>query len=752
MIRSSTYLAVLTITISALAMVSPGHAADPFGNGTIKTPTTASDGTGTAANLQTDNDVNYTVAKAATANIGGFGTHGSAITSVYLFVQYTVETGYTGTNAVQVNGVNTTIVPAVRDYGRWACVDITAGGFGVDTSAEISTLSVTFNNNDGGTSNAVLFDCVYVVVNPQTPIPALPTWSEDFNGTGQANPMVWNYEVGYQRNNETQYYMSGTSNGWQEGGNFVIEGRKESVGGYQYTSASIVTSNKYYWKYGRAQIRAKIPAKPGMWPAIWGTGEVGNWPHNGEVDILEYYGEKILANVAVGTTTAWTAKWDSANRSMASLLAVDSNWRNEWHIWTMQWDDVNVRLYVDNILVNTIPQTWMVNTAGYNTSWGPQYPFQSNGMSCWLNLAIGGNAGGDPTATMDSGPQRYLIDYWKIWEGATSNVAPTNIVLSGSGVTEGLAAGTVVGTLSATDSDPAEVLRYTLVTGTGSTHNAQFTIPGFVSDNTTQGVIKTAAALNYLDGATRSIRVRVTDIEGATYDKVLAINVIRSGQHLTYNGNGNTGGNVPVDSVGYPQGTTVTILGNTGNLVRTGYTFAGWNTDANGSGTTYSGGNTFNIGATDVTLYALWTTITYSTWASGSFLNPPFTNNTPNSNPDGDSLINLQEFAFGLDPTDSTTRPISYVQGGALTSTGTPIYVKDGASHLAVFTRRKDRVSAGITYSVWFSADMVNWTQSGVTPTLRTSATDPGDYEAVSVPYPTSVPMPRFFKVGVVSN
>lgn len=1164
MIQSSKYLSVLAMILSALVVAATGQALDPFGNGTIKTPTTASGGTGTVANLQTDNDVNYSVARGATASIGGFGTHGGTITSVYLFVQYSVETGYTGTNPIKINGVNTTIVPTVRDYGRWAYVDITAGTFGVNTSAEISTLSVTFNNNDGSPSNAVLFDCMYVVVNPQTAIPTPPTWSEDFNGTGQANPMIWNYEVGYQRNNELQYYVPGASNGWMEGGNFIIEGRRESIyAGHDYTSASIITTNKFYWKYGRTQIRAKIPCLPGMWPAIWGTGEVGQWPHNGEVDILEYYGNKILANCAVGTTTAWSAKWDpyTDDRFISSLTSVDPNWKTQWHIWTMQWDEDNVRIYVDNILMGTVPQTWLVNTAGYNTSWGPQYPFKQ-GMSCWLNLAMGG-AGGDPSGT--AFPQRYLIDYWKIWEGATGNVAPTDIALSGSGVTEGQAIGTVVGNLSATDADSAEVLRYTLVTGTGDTHNSQFRIPEFVSDNTTQGVIKTGAVLNYMDGATRSIRVRVTDIEGATYDKILTINVIRTGQHVTYNGNGSTGGTVPLDSIGYPQGTMVTVRGNTGNLIRSGYNFAGWNTAANGSGTTYASGNTFAIGAVDVTLYAIWTTAptytvsyngnsqssgtapnnqiktqgvnitlatnsgnlartgytfagwntspngtgtsyavsanystdgtvtlyakwnalpvanagvtqtvyltagqswtpanvttaawydaadassithvsgvvsqwndksgnarhvlqttsanrpsysasawngsslpaltfdgtsdyleststftqptvtmlavfdqakttsssrpfgvrtpttnsknnfsfdsdnslrydgaftvgtiaasigkhfriasrtssaqtdfvdgtqninasvalttntsgyinvgnpvatyagpfsskvaeailisstislatqeqfegyfahkwgltgnlpaahpykssapstasatatlagsasdaegsaltttwsklsgpgtvtfsnalalnstasfpvagnytlrltvsdglgqstsdvvitvsppsTYGTWSTGTFLNPPFTNNGPTGNPDGDSLTNLQEFAFGLDPTSATTRALSFIEGGALNATGTPIFVKNGTTNLAVFTRRKDYATASLTYSVWFSADLVSWIQSTDTPTLRTSAADPSNYEAVSVPYPTSVPTPKFFKVGVVSN
>ena len=76
---------------------------------------------------------------------------------------------------------------------------------------------------------------------------------------------------------------------------------------------------------------------------------------------------------------------------------------------------------------------------------------------------------------------------------------------------------------------------------------------------------------------------------------------------VTYNGNGNTGGSVPVDSTNYQPGQTVTVLGNTGNLVNTNFTFAGWNTQADGSGTTYAQGQTFATGAANVTLYALWT-------------------------------------------------------------------------------------------------------------------------------------------------
>jgi len=75
---------------------------------------------------------------------------------------------------------------------------------------------------------------------------------------------------------------------------------------------------------------------------------------------------------------------------------------------------------------------------------------------------------------------------------------------------------------------------------------------------------------------------------------------------VTYSANGADSGSVPTDSNDYEEGQMVTVLSNTGNLARTGYSFAGWNTTADGNGTTYTSGNTFEIGSAHVTLYATW--------------------------------------------------------------------------------------------------------------------------------------------------
>ena len=87
---------------------------------------------------------------------------------------------------------------------------------------------------------------------------------------------------------------------------------------------------------------------------------------------------------------------------------------------------------------------------------------------------------------------------------------------------------------------------------------------------------------------------------------------------VTYDANGATGGTVPVDGNSpYSYGASVIVLGNSGSLTKTGYTFAGWNTTTNGSGSSYSPGSSFNITA-NTTLFALWTINSYTVTYNGN--------------------------------------------------------------------------------------------------------------------------------------
>jgi hypothetical protein len=119
----------------------------------------------------------------------------------------------------------------------------------------------------------------------------------------------------------------------------------------------------------------------------------------------------------------------------------------------------------------------------------------------------------------------------------------------------------------------------------------------------------TASIVTFADGGTSpEFKTNIHYVRlvrgGLTGDPFDALNPTAS--RVTYAGNGNTGGSVPIDNNVYAAGATVTVLGNTGSLVKTGYAFANWNTAANGGATTYAPGATFIMGSGKVLLFAKW--------------------------------------------------------------------------------------------------------------------------------------------------
>jgi hypothetical protein len=167
-----------------------------------------------------------------------------------------------------------------------------------------------------------------------------------------------------------------------------------------------------------------------------------------------------------------------------------------------------------------------------------------------------------------------------------------------------------------------------------------------------------------------------------------------------------------------------------------------------------------NVGPISITLDAL---TAYDNWAAGF---AGFVDTAPGANPDNDSFTNLQEFAFGTNPTVSDSGPLAYVAGGAVTTPGQQIaqnVAASGVDFRAVFCRRKDWQAAGLTYTVQFSVDdftsWVNSDNTGLEVLTGDDTANPGDIEVVSVPYPLFIPYtrngvpgfekPKFFRVGV---
>jgi beta-glucanase (GH16 family) len=245
-------------------------------------------------------------------------------------------------------------------------------------------------------------------------------WSDEFNKPGAPDPKNWQFEKGFARNHEDQWYQ--TDNARCADGLLIIEARREqkpnptyqATGGdwrtqrktIDYTSSSLNTNGLHQWQYGRFEMRGRIDISPGMWPAFWTLGVSGEWPSNGEIDIMEYYQNDLLANVAWGTNQRYKAEWRTTKKPITSFN--DPDWASKFHVWRMDWDETGIRLYVDDQLLNNVPLRETINQNGTGTN-----PFKQPHYVL-LNLALGGDNGGDPSKT--TFPRRFEIDYVRIYQ------------------------------------------------------------------------------------------------------------------------------------------------------------------------------------------------------------------------------------------------------------------------------------------------------------------------------------------------
>ena len=245
-------------------------------------------------------------------------------------------------------------------------------------------------------------------------------WADEFNNDGKPDTSNWRYESGFVRNQEWQWYQQ--ENAWCEKGLLIIEGRREQKSNpnyeagtndwrknrqqIQYTSSSMKTSGKHAWQYGRFEMRGRIDVSSGLWPAWWTLGVSGRWPANGEIDIMEYYRGKMLANIACASAVPNKPEWFSNTFSVDSLGG--KAWAATFHTWRMDWDEKEIALFMDDVLLNKVSMNKLVNKDGSGL-----HPFKQPHYML-LNLAIGGMNGGDPTNTLF--PNRFEVDYVRVYQ------------------------------------------------------------------------------------------------------------------------------------------------------------------------------------------------------------------------------------------------------------------------------------------------------------------------------------------------
>lgn len=226
-------------------------------------------------------------------------------------------------------------------------------------------------------------------------------WSDEFSGT-TIDASAWSQEIGNNNgnNHELEYYTNSPKNTFVSDGNLIIEARKETMSTFNYTSGRMNTQNKKSFKYGRIDIRAKLPVGTGLWPALWMLGtnisSVG-WPSCGEIDIMELVG---TYPGRVSSTLHWQNAGSHVQYGLNYNLA-SGDFSQQFHVFSMIWTKDNIKSYVDDKLYFTMTTT---DIAAFNAE-----------QFFIFNVAVGGDWPGPPDATTIF-PQRMFVDYVRVFQ------------------------------------------------------------------------------------------------------------------------------------------------------------------------------------------------------------------------------------------------------------------------------------------------------------------------------------------------
>ncbi|WP_213450817.1 discoidin domain-containing protein [Rhizomonospora bruguierae] len=246
------------------------------------------------------------------------------------------------------------------------------------------------------------------------PDPAFPAtrlvFSDEFNGVAgsKPDPSKWTIDPGTGQNNEVQYYSNNNNASMDGTGSLVIEARRETAGGRDYTSHRMNTGGHFTFQYGRVEARIKVPKGNGLWPAFWMMGAdflTGRpWPYNGEIDIMEVLGRNTVESYSTLHAPAYNGGGGYGQKYNAPGGA---DFANDFHVWAAEWDSTGITFKVDNQTVFVASKATVESTRG---PWVFDHPFY-----LILNLAVGGDFPGPVDGTTPF-PSRMLVDYVRVYQ------------------------------------------------------------------------------------------------------------------------------------------------------------------------------------------------------------------------------------------------------------------------------------------------------------------------------------------------
>jgi len=247
------------------------------------------------------------------------------------------------------------------------------------------------------------------------PAGARLVWSDEFDKPGAPDPKRWRYDTSRNKlgwyNNELQYYAANRrENVRVEGGNLVIEARKERLdtlpdfGGQDYSSGKLVTEGLANWRYGFIEVRAKLACGKGVWPAIWMLGSDGSmgWPGMGEIDVMEHVGW----DEGGVHGSAHTKAYNHVIGTQKTAITRVPDACTAFHNYQLDWNEDRMLIGVDGHAYMRFDN----DHKGNHDTWpfaSPQYLILNVAVGGW-----GGQQGIDPAAF----PSRMDVDYVRVWQ------------------------------------------------------------------------------------------------------------------------------------------------------------------------------------------------------------------------------------------------------------------------------------------------------------------------------------------------
>ncbi|MFK8114904.1 MAG: family 16 glycosylhydrolase [Rubripirellula sp.] len=247
---------------------------------------------------------------------------------------------------------------------------------------------------------------------PNTNQPNTLVWQDEFDGDS-LDYSQWEIEVNAfgGGNQELQIYTDRKANVRVENGNLVLEAHRDNtnISGTkrEYSSGRVRSKNRGDWKYGKIEVRAKLPKGAGIWPAIWmlpTEDHYGGWAASGEIDIMELRGSE--PDTVLGTLH-YGPSWPDNIYSGGAFQLKSGTFADDFHTFAVEWREGEIKWFIDGKHFQT-QNDWSTSGGEFPA------PFDQK-FHLLLNLAVGGGFVG-PVDDKTVFPQRMLIDYVRIYQ------------------------------------------------------------------------------------------------------------------------------------------------------------------------------------------------------------------------------------------------------------------------------------------------------------------------------------------------